>query len=92
MHDHQGAYAALTAIILLLAWYARTERRLRRQAEDERDLYEDEIVRTHEGDRDLARLREERERATAGQAYVDLRPPRVVSPLVEVPHQTGPVL
>lgn len=88
MHDHQGAIAALLIALGLVAWYAACERRDRIRAEDERDLYEDELTRAHEGDTQLARLREQRERhGHSAGATLEL----FTSPVLEVPHQRGPV-
>lgn len=82
MHDHQGAVAALLIGLGLVAWYALRERRDRIRAEDERDLYEDELTRAHEGDVQLARLRDQRLRAGHAEGTtVDL----FTSPVLEVP-------
>lgn len=82
MYDRYAAIAMLLLACGLCLW-ARRERRLRRWAEEERDLYEDEIVTAHERDDALARAREERMRARARGATVTLTAHDEATPLLE---------
>lgn len=84
MNDHQGAVAALLIALGMVAWYAVREHRNRLEAEAERDLYEDELTRAHEGDTQLAMLREQRlRRGHSDGTTVQL----FTSPVLEVPSQ-----
>lgn len=87
MHDHRGVVAALLITLGLVIYYAACQRRDRIRAEDERDLYEDEIVRAHESDTQMARLRERRDRAAHTDVVVELASAvGVIVPAVQVPH------
>lgn len=70
MHDHRGVVAALLIALGCVVYYAICQRRDRLRAEAERDVYEDEITKTHEGDTQLARLRERRLRAVHAEDTV----------------------